>query len=57
MKRVIYSILFNLPRAILDLMCSIITITTLGWFVPIFNYKYIYRHSVWADKVSNKFKK
>lgn len=54
-KRFIYKLLFNLPRAILDLLVTILSIATLCWYNPSFNYYKLIEHSKWADKIAKKY--
>lgn len=55
LNRFIYSILFNLPRAILDLLAAAGSIITLGWWNTSFNYYKLYNHTKWADKIAKKY--
>ena len=55
LKRFIYGLLYNLPRAILDLLAALLSIITFGWYNPSFNYYKMWEHSCWADKIAKKY--
>lgn len=54
-KRFIYGILFNFPRAILDILDSAITVVTLGYYTDLFRMWKIFEHSKWASEITNKY--
>lgn len=56
-KRFIYGVLFNFPRAFLEIIQSVITILTLGYSSDKLTLWKINDHNDWAIKITNKYGK